>query len=136
METFVSCQLPSNWALWSISPPDLLSLSFSARRQRVTRMRIFQAGSQSQMLLTCFLCLPSSQHPHLYQAYFQLPNSSHEEFLTIFSYFLFFSHVDNSNQNCSHNFSTENPTDFFFPLESLDYFFSEWIVLCLKIILA
>lgn len=58
METFVSCHLPANWALRSISPPDLLSLWFSARRQRVTLMRIFQAGSQSQLLFTCFSASP------------------------------------------------------------------------------
>lgn len=53
---FVACQLPANWTLLSISPSDLLSISFSARRQKVIPMRIFQAGSQ--MLVTCLLCLP------------------------------------------------------------------------------
>lgn len=52
---FVACQLPANWTLLSISPSDLLSISFSARRQKVIPMRIFQAGSQ--MLVTCLLCL-------------------------------------------------------------------------------
>ena len=143
MEVFIACQLPANWTLLSVSPPDLVSISFSARRQKVTPVRIFQAGSQSQMLVTCFLCLSSSQHPQPYQAYFQFPNHSHERSLTImFPFFLFFfPQVDNRNGNNSHNFSTENPNDFFQFLffspygEFRLFLFSERIALWSKIIL-
>lgn len=34
-----------------------------------------------------------------------------------------FSHVDNGNQNCNHNFSTENPADFFSSGEFRLFFF-------------
>lgn len=111
MEVFVTCQLPANCTLLSISPPDLLSVLFSARRQQVPPMRICQAGSQTWSpafpaspvlsIPTCTKSTSSSLIPH-------------RRGLWLFCLFVCLFRVDNRNENYNHDFSTEDPKDFFF----------------------